>query len=175
MTVVLRFVRESDRFRWSPLWNAYNAFYGRFGAAALDEAITQATWERFLDPLEPMHAVVAEIDSDIVGFAHYLFHRSTTLMTLTCYLQDLFVAPISRGMGIGRRLIEHVYEDARNQRSARVYWQTQETNAAAIGLYEQVADRSGFIVYRKELARVPSSGTGPAEIGEPEDSIIPCR
>ena len=69
----------------------------------------------------------------------------------TCYLQDLFTDEASRGRGIGRALIEAVYVKAVEAGSARVYWQTHETNLTAMRLYDQVADRSGFIVYRKNL------------------------
>jgi len=113
--------------------------------------ITAATWARFFDPAEPVHAVVAEHDGRLVGIVHYLFHRSTTAIGLTCYLQDLFTDATLRGGGIGRALIEAVYDAARAAGSARVYWQTHETNQVAMRLYDQVAVKSGFLVYRKEL------------------------
>ena len=87
----------------------------------------------------------------IVGLAHYLFHRSTTQLAPVCYLQDLFTVEESRGKGVGRALIEAVYERAREAGAKRVYWQTHETNATAMRLYGQVAERSGFIVYRREV------------------------
>ena len=69
----------------------------------------------------------------------------------TCYLQDLFTAESARGQGVGRALIETVYERARAAGSQRVYWHTHETNRTAQALYDRVAERSGFIVYRKDL------------------------
>jgi GNAT superfamily N-acetyltransferase len=95
---------------------------------------------------------VAELDDSLIGLTHYLFHRSTTLIAPICYLQDLYTAPERRRTGVGRALIEAVYECARDAGSPRVYWQTHETNLVAQRLYEQVAERSGFIVYRKNLA-----------------------
>ncbi len=151
MTAIVRDVRPVDQPAWRPLWDGYNAFYGRAGATALPEAITALTWARFFDPAEPVHALVAELDGRLVGLAHYLFHRSTILDGPTCYLQDLFTAPDCRGHGIGRALILAVYERARASGAARVYWQTHETNATAMRLYDQVAERSGFVVYRKTL------------------------
>ena len=68
-----------------------------------------------------------------------------------CYLQDLFTVQAARGRGVGRALIEAVYERARNAGSARVYWQTHETNATARALYDQVAQWYGFIVYRRDV------------------------
>lgn len=147
----VRFVRRGDFDKWLPLWDGYNAFYGRAGPTALAPDITQATWSRFFDPAEPVHALVAERGAELVGLAHYLFHRSTTLLAPICYMQDLFTAQAARGQGVGRRLIEAVYECARGAGSARVYWQTHETNATARALYDQVAVWPGFIVYRKDL------------------------
>ena len=80
----------SDRARWQVLWGGYNAFYGRAGATALPAQITDALWARLFDPAEPVHARLAEIDGVVVGLAHYLFHRSTTMLGPVCYLRDLF-------------------------------------------------------------------------------------
>ncbi len=147
----VRHIVPDDHAQWRPLWDGYNRFYGRFDATALPEAITQATWRRFFDPGEPVHALVAERGGRLVGLVHYLFHRSTTLLNDICYLQDLFTDETVRGGGIGRALIEAVYGEARAAGSERVYWQTHETNARAMVLYNQVAERSGFLVYRKAL------------------------
>jgi GNAT superfamily N-acetyltransferase len=109
------------------------------------------TWSRFFDAYEPMHAVVASRAGRLLGLAHFLFHRSTTQVGPTCYLQDLFTVEEARGKGVGRALINAVYEHARGAGSPRVYWQTHETNAVARQLYDKVAERSGFVVYRKTL------------------------
>jgi GNAT superfamily N-acetyltransferase len=150
-TVKIRDLSRSDHEQWLPLWDGYNAFYGRSGPTALPPEITATTWQRFFDEEEPMHALVAELDGRLVGLTHYLFHRSTTLLAPICYLQDLFTVPERRRSGVGRALIEAVYERAAQAGSARVYWQTHETNLIAQRLYEQLAERSGFIVYRKNL------------------------
>jgi GNAT superfamily N-acetyltransferase len=72
-----------------------------------------------------------------------------------CYLQDLFTSEEARGEGVGRALINGVYDRAREAGSTRVYWQTQETNIVAQKLYDKVAERSGFIVYRKNILPLP--------------------
>lgn len=145
----IRPVVAADLPAWTPLWDGYNAFYGRKDQTALPDAITRATWSRFLDPDEPVHALVAESEGQLLGLAHYLFHRSTIQLGLSCYMQDLFTVAAARGKGVGRALIEAVYARAGDAGAPRVYWQTHETNAAAMRLYDQVAERSGFVVYRK--------------------------
>ena len=137
----------ADYPAWKPLWDGYNAFYGREGPTALADEITRATWQRFFDAYEPVHALVAERDGQLVGLTHYLFHRSTTRLEPTCYLQDLFTLPSERGKGVGRQLIEGVYERAKLAGVHRVYWQTQVTNTAGRKLYDKVATHDGFIVY----------------------------
>jgi GNAT superfamily N-acetyltransferase len=147
--LVVRDVVDTDLPQWLPLWEGYNAFYGREGPTALPAEITRTTWSRFLDPREPMHALVAEEGGRLVGLAHYLFHRSTTAIAETCYLQDLFSDSTMRRRGVGAALIEAVSERAKRAGAARVYWHTHESNATARRLYDRVAERSGFIVYRR--------------------------
>ena len=143
----VRAVAPSDFDQWLPLWDGYNAFYGRSGPTALPMDVTRTTWQRFFDAYEPVHGLVAERDGELLGLTHYLFHRSTTAINPTCYLQDLFTDPAARGQGVGRLLIEGVYQAAKASGVKRVYWQTHETNAAGRRLYDQVAKHAGFIIY----------------------------
>jgi GNAT superfamily N-acetyltransferase len=151
-TPIVRPLVPSDLAQWRPLWDGYNAFYGRSGPTALAEEITRTTWARFFDAAEPVHALVAEHDSRLVGLVHYLYHRSTTLLGPTCYLQDLFTDAALRGQGVGRALIAAVNERARAGGAERVYWMTHDTNTTAIKLYDQVAEKPGFVIYRQVLA-----------------------
>ena len=148
---LIRPIERSDLAAWRPLWDGYNAFYGRAGETALPEQITRATWERFFDPDEPVWALVAQHQDRVVGLVHFLFHRSTTRLHDVCYLQDLFTVEPLRGRGIGRRLIAAVYESARQAGCSRVYWQTHTSNAAGRALYDKVGEHKGFIVYAHEL------------------------
>jgi len=147
----IRPVHRDDYRAWRLLWDGYNAFYEREGPTALEEAITERTWARFFDPAEPVHGLVALDGDRLVGMANYLFHRNTTRLHDVCYLQDLFTAAEARGRGVGRRLVEAVFEAARAAGSRRVYWQTHEGNAPARALYDALAEHKGFIVYAKEL------------------------
>lgn len=147
----IRPIEQTDFPGWTPLWDGYNAFYGRHGETALAPEITQITWQRFFDPAEPVFALVAERDGKLCGLTHYLYHRSTTRIELTCYLQDLFTAPAARGQGVGRALIQGVYAQAKAADIKRVYWQTHTTNSAGRLLYDKVAQHLGFIVYSQEV------------------------
>jgi GNAT superfamily N-acetyltransferase len=151
LSPIIRFAIRADYSQWLPLWDGYNKFYGRFGKTALADDITRTTWSRFFDTYEPMHAMVAEDNDKLVGLVHYIFHRSTTSIAPTCYLQDLFTLESARGKGIGRALINSVYEQAKVAGLSRVYWHTHESNSTAMKLYDQMAERSGFVVYRKSV------------------------
>ncbi len=150
-SALVRPIRESDFHAWKPLWDGYNAFYGRKDETALPHEITEATWQRFFDPDEPVFGLVAERDGVLLGLAHYVFHRSTTRIELTCYLQDLFTARSARGQGVGRALIQGLYERSRPAGIKRVYWHTHETNSAGRLLYDKVAGHLGFIVYTHDV------------------------
>ena len=104
----IRAVARTDFAQWLPLWEGYNAFYGRSGPTALPTEIIQTTWARFFDAYEAVHALVAESDGKLIGLVHYLFHRSTITIKPTCYLQDLFTTEAARGKGVGNALIEAV-------------------------------------------------------------------
>ena len=149
--VVIRLIERSDLAAWSVLWDGYNAFYGRSGATALAPEITQMTWSRFFDAYEPVHALVAEKNGELLGLVHSIFHRNTIMLGPTCYLQDLFTSAAARGKGVGRALIEAVYAHAKTAGAVRVYWHTHETNQTAMALYDKVAARTGFVVYAKNL------------------------
>jgi GNAT superfamily N-acetyltransferase len=141
----IRPMRFDERAEWEPLWHAYQLFY----KVAIPEEATRVTWARLHDPAEPMEALGAYMDGRLRGIAHYLFHRSCWTIGNYCYLQDLFVAESARHLGLGRALIAAVEERARRAGASRLYWLTHESNAAARALYDQLAERSGFIQYRK--------------------------
>ena len=145
--IVIRPIRRQDHDAWMPLWRGYQAFY----KVDIAPDVTATTFERLLDPKEPVKGSMAWTGARAVGLVHYIQHRSTWTVGNYCYLQDLFTAPDLRGGGVGRKLIEHVYAIAKQEGCSRVYWLTHETNETAMQLYDRIADKSGFIQYRHVL------------------------
>jgi len=145
--IQIRPFAAEDRHAWEPLWQGYLTFY----KASLSPDVTETTWQRLLDPAEPVNGLVASLDGKVVGMVHYIYHRSTWTVGNYCYLQDLFTAEEARGRGVARALIEAVYQKAKAAGASRVYWLTHETNTTARALYDKVAARSGFIQYRQLL------------------------
>uniref|UniRef100_A0A7C1WZX3 GNAT family N-acetyltransferase n=1 Tax=Pseudomonas graminis TaxID=158627 RepID=A0A7C1WZX3_9PSED len=143
----IRPVTAEDHDAWLPLWHAYLTFY----KTTLADAVTQSTWQRFLDTNESTNAALAWQDGKAVGMVHFIYHRSNWSISNACYLQDLLVVPEQRGTGVGRKLIEYVYATAKEDGADKVHWLTHETNATAIQLYERIAERPGYIQFRKPL------------------------
>lgn len=137
----------ADKSSWLPLWKGYQEFYH----VDIAEQVTNVTWQRLLDPDEPVYGALAWEGEKAVGMVHQIRHRSCWTIGDYCYLQDLFVSPGLRGKGVGRKLIEHVCETAEAAGCSRVYWLTHETNSDAMLLYDRIAERSGFIQYRRML------------------------
>lgn len=146
-TVQIRPVTAADHAAWLPLWQSYLHFY----ETRLPDEVSQVTWQRLLDPAETTNSALAWVDGKAVGMVNWIYHRSNWSVENSCYLQDLYVDGSQRGKGVGRELIEHVYAVAREAGCVKVHWLTHETNATAISLYEQVAERPGFIQFRKPL------------------------
>ena len=143
--LAIRPIGSGDREAWLPLWRGYQAFY----KVDLPAEVTDTTWTRLNDPAEPVDGALAWRGDEAIGLVHHIRHRSAWTIGDYCYLQDLFVADGARGLGIGRRLIAHVYAAAKAAGCSRVHWLTHETNTDAMQLYDRVAERSGFVQYRK--------------------------
>lgn len=147
--VAIRPLEAGDRAGWERLWVGYHA-HGRFGGPPPPAAVTDATFARLLGD-DAMRALVAVQDGGLVGIVHAVFHPVTSSDKPVCFLNDLFVAETARRHGVGRRLIDALYDLARSEGALRVYWHMQVDNRTAAELYDKVASRSGHTVFRKTL------------------------
>lgn len=85
---------------------------------------------------EICEALVCEIDSDIVGFA--LWYTSYSTWKGKClYLEDFFVLPEYRKLGIGGMLFDRVVQLAKESGVKRMDWQVLEWNQLAIDFYKK--------------------------------------
>lgn len=148
MSAVIRSLQADDYTRWLELWREYLVFY----ASTQDEALSRITFQRLLDAHEPMGAFVALRGDRVMGFAHFILHRSCWTAGDYCYLQDLFVDAEARGCGLGRQLIASLHDYAKGLGCSRLYWLTQESNQDARALYDKIAECTGFIHYRQMIS-----------------------
>ena len=146
--VAIRPVQAADQTDWRRLWTGYLDFY----ETKVSEEVYETTWSRLLSggPGEYQGLIArAAGEGEALGLAHVLRHRHCWSVADVCYLQDLFVAPAARGLGVGRALIETVYRLADESGAANVYWLTQEHNATARALYDRIATKTPFIKYTR--------------------------
>jgi GNAT superfamily N-acetyltransferase len=145
MSVRIRPIEARDETRWRELWDGYCRFYEREPS----EPITRHLWDRIMRPDSPVHAIVAERNTDprVIGMANYIIHDNTATLTPICYLQDLFVDPQERAGGVGKALIDWLVEAMKAHGWSRLYWNTKENNYRARGLYDKYTPHSGFLRY----------------------------
>ena len=144
MTINLRKIEARDEVRWRVLWEGYCRFYER----DLSGPITDFTWKRIMDASSPVDAIVAEDAAQgVIGICNYILHDNTWSMTPVCYLEDLFVDPDCRAVGVGKQLIDWLVAEMKTQGWSRVYWNTKENNYRARGLYDKFTPHSGFLRY----------------------------
>ncbi len=144
MTFTIRAIEEKDKDQWLKLWAGYLDFY----KSTISSEQTELTWKRLIKNELKMFGFVAESEEEVIGFTHCLFRPSTWTETDYCYLEDLFVDPNIRGKGVGRSLMDKVFELAKEKKSKRVYWTTQEFNKTARVLYDSITPVSEFVQYR---------------------------
>lgn len=138
---------EADDFEvWKSLWTSYLEFY----ESTVEDEVYVTSFERLVSD-DPHHyaGLLAVLDGEAVGLAHYLLHADMWSIAPVCYLQDLYVNKQARGSGVGRALIEAVCTNAQTRGAPNVYWHTQSFNATARQLYDKIAELTPFVQYSR--------------------------
>lgn len=143
MSSTIRPLQQKDHDKWRELFADYQDFY----RAKIPDEIVTNTWRRIHDATSLVNGLGAEVDGELVGFTHFLFHDSTWSDRATCYLEDLFVEHAARGSDTAKNLILGVETAAQENNAFRVYWHTQQYNSKARSLYDSITPPSSFIVY----------------------------
>lgn len=145
-SITIRPIQPDDYAQWAELWRGYLTFY----ETTLPDEVYRSSFDRMLGDDPRDFSGMLALDGDRpVGLVHYLFHRHGWKVEEVCYLQDLFTLPDIRGRGVGRALIEAVYDAADAYGAPSVYWLTQDFNASARILYDQVGTLTPFIKYQR--------------------------
>lgn len=148
-TITIRYLEPGDESDWRRLWKGYLEFY----ETVLPEEVYRSSFDRMMQGNQGVpneyRGLLALVDGKPAGLVHYLFHRHGWRIENCCYLQDLYVDPGFRGTGLGRALIEAVYEKADVEGCPSVYWLTQEFNHTARQLYDRIGVLTPFIKYNR--------------------------
>ena len=145
MTIRIRPLVAGDRPDWDRLWTGYLDFY----RTELPARVYDRTFARLTGDDPQMTGLVADSGDGLVGLVHYIFHDHCWRPEGVTYLQDLYADPSVRGTGVGRRLIEAVYDAADAAGKPSVYWMTQQDNATARQLYDRIARPTDFMKYQR--------------------------
>jgi len=129
-----------------PLLAAYQEFYG----AVPDAVRNEQHFSRFLnDHTQGILFLARDTQGTAVGVATIYFPFSSVRAGVQCLMNDLYVVPTARGAGVGRTLIEHCRQYAREHGYAALVWTTAESNATAQRLYDSLpTERSNWVHYR---------------------------
>jgi len=136
-------VEARDETAWRALFRRYREFY----QLTESEDVVSCAWGWLLDPTHECSAFVAEIDDELVGFAHHRPVSSPYTGSTGLFLDDLFTTPPVRGRGVGRALIEELRSLAAEQGRTFVQWVTADDNRQAQSLYDTLATRTRWVTY----------------------------
>lgn len=84
---------------------------------------------------------IAEHEGRAVGYAIWFFTYSSFLAKPTLYLEDLFVLPECRGLGIGRAMFDRLHREAKRAGCGRMEWAVLKWNKPALGFYRKLGAR----------------------------------
>ena len=140
MKIAIDDLHEEDHADWLRLWDGNNG-------GARNEAVTQETWNRLLNPIFPVHGFAARADGKMAGLMHYILHPVTGHIHPVCYMQDLYTDPAFRRRGIARMLVEHLAATGRREEWARLYWLAEAKNEAAQRLYRDIGFKLDFTLH----------------------------
>src|ERR1700678_4116805 len=143
--VTLRLACKDDEADWRELWAAYT----RFSRVDLPAAVTDATWARIVTPDSPMGALVAaDAKGRLIAFGIFVVHAYSFDDRPACLIDDAYVQPEARGLGIGTRLISFLIERADMEGWGRVYWVAHQSNAVACRTFDRhFGCRDGYLRY----------------------------
>lgn len=150
-TIDVRDPTVSDWSAWRRMWSA-NCAHQNVSTPEIDD---RELWRRIMDSDHAMGALVcsaAEFEGMPVGFVHYVLHPHTFSSRMVCYLEDLWVEPPARRVGMGRCLIAALVVRGRERGWRRVYWHTEADNVAGRALYDRIAHLTSYVRYDIALA-----------------------
>jgi GNAT superfamily N-acetyltransferase len=141
-------VSTEHRRGWNRLFAAYAAFY----RVEQTDRTREIVWQWLVDPDHSLRGLIALDDAGVpAGIAHYRTVPQSLTGELSGFLDDLFVEPPRRGVGVARALLGALAQIGRVEEWNSLSWMTAENNYRARALYDQVATKTIYLTYRMTL------------------------
>jgi GNAT superfamily N-acetyltransferase len=127
-------------------------FYGVTDFEPAEDRRAQLRAQLFSSPAAG-HVILARVDGTLLGLASYSFLWPAVGLTQSLFLKELYVRASHQGQGIGRALIDRVFQIAADTGSSRVEWMTEQTNTEAQAFYERCGHKPNTdkVFYRATL------------------------
>lgn len=170
-TVTVRSATPADAETWLSLVDAL-ADYEKL-ARPTPEARQRLVHDAFGPAPNRIQVYMAEVGGRAVGYAITCETYSSFLALPTLYLEDLFVLPDARRLGVGRAAFRHLAAEALRRGCGRMEWQVLDWNQLAIDFYEKLGARRmrEWYTYRltadnlRAIADAPAADSSPAAGG----------
>lgn len=147
-TFSIRPVRTEDRPQWNTLYQSYADFYKVTQTPQMRDTV----WSWLLDDTKESRGLLAvSPDGKVLGLTHFRPFARPLSATTGCFLDDLFVSPDARGLGVADGLIEAVRGIAAENGWSVVRWITAENNYRGRGVYDRVATKTNWVTYDIKL------------------------
>jgi len=147
MTLTVRALSVTDRDRWRELYEGYCDFYSK----PLSDERAEIVFTWLMDADHELECIVAELDGQVVGLAHFREFARPIAGGRAMFLDDLFTAPEARGTGAATTLIEALREIGKERGLVMIRWLTADDNVAAQRVYDKLARKTNMLTYDLEL------------------------
>jgi len=144
---MIRTLELKDKENWIKLYCGYAKFYN----VPMNQSILDTLWGWIHDNNHIVNGICYELNSNIVGIAHYRTMPRPIKAKYIGFLDDLFVNPEFRGQKIAQKLINHLKSLSKANNWDGIRWITHSSNENAKKLYDKIANNTGFVLY--ELKR----------------------
>ncbi len=149
MQVVVAPLIHSDREQWQNLYHGYAEFY----KMPMKKQTLETVWGWIFDPENPFYCLLAKnSDGSAVGLMHFRAMPSPLRGSTVGFLDDLFVTPEARGLGVVEVLYKELDAAAKENDWPFVRWITAENNYRGRAVYDKISEKTHWVTYQLPTA-----------------------
>lgn len=143
--LTIRRAAAGDEQAWSDLWAAWQSHMG----GRVPDDVSSRTWMQIITPGTGIFALLAFVEERALGFANVSATPFAWTGGLILFLQDLYVVPEARGRGLGRSLLQAVYDETDAMGAAQVFWMVDESDSELQAFYARQGIRTPYVRYMR--------------------------